>query len=162
MFDREALNRLYRYAYSLALHEQDAYDLLQDALERYLRSTRGGVSAPEAFLRRIIRNRFIDGLRRQAARPEDPVADPATAVSDFGTATLETMVMAKEELEQVWPLLDVVEREILYLWAVEGCTIRELAAELDLPRGTVLSRIHRLRNRLQDGAGAAAASGGGP
>jgi len=42
------------------------------------------------------------------------------------------------------------EREILYYWAVEGMTAAQIATTLDSRRGTVLSRIHRLRTALDD------------
>ena len=45
-------------------------------------------------------------------------------------------------------MLEPLERELLFFWAVEGCTAQEIADRTDSPRGTVLSRIHRLRQKI--------------
>ena len=149
MVDRDALNRLYRYAYALAGTEADAYDLLQDSLERYLRHDRHDLDNPEAYLRRIIRNCFVDGLRNRGRHLQEPLEDGATEPQDIGTHTLESMMIDTDQVEWVWGQLDPRDRELLYLWAAEGMTAREIAEELGAPRGTVLSRIHRLRARLR-------------
>ncbi|MBS3800090.1 MAG: RNA polymerase sigma factor [Thioalkalivibrio sp.] len=148
MFGTEALNRLYRYAFTLTAHEADAYDLLQDGLERYLRSGHQDVTYPEAFARRIIRNRFIDNHRQQCARQESALREDSGDLTEIGIGNLETIMIARDELETIWRKLEMIDREILFLWALEGQTAREIAAELQVPRGTILSRIHRLRARF--------------
>ena len=148
MLDPEVLNRLYRYAFTLEGNEADAYDLLHDGIERFLRSGQQSVKSPEAFARKIIRNRFIDRWRKRKADVVDLVEDLESTAVDISASSLETVSIARVELERIWPQLEPIDREILLLWAVEGCSTRELAEELGLPRGTVLSRIHRLRERL--------------
>lgn len=156
IFDRAALNRAYRYCFSLTGDEDAAYDLLQDGLERYLRAPRTDIETPSAFLRGIIRNRFLDGLRDPGARLLGEVTDMDPDCLAIGFPSLENLVMAEQDLERVWALLDPFERELLHLWALEGFTAKEVASQLDLPLGTVLSRIHRLRRRLapEDNGGA--------
>ena len=147
-FDRAALNRMYRYCFSLTNNEDAAYDLLQDGLERYLRASREGVADTTAFLRRIIRNRFIDGLRdRDAALRDDrePVDPDCLAI---GFSSLDDVLVAEQDLERIWGLLDPFERELLHLWALEGHTAREVADQLGAPLGTVLARIHRMRRKI--------------
>ena len=56
-FDASDLNRMYRYCAALTGDPSSAYDLLQDGLERYLRSDSSKVETPMALLRRILRNR---------------------------------------------------------------------------------------------------------
>ena len=147
-FDRTALNRMYRYCYSLTNNEDAAYDLLQDGLERYLRVRPDAPMAPFSYLRRIVRNRFIDGLRDRGAQILDNAAeiDPDCVAIGFGS--LEGTVIAQQDLERIWDVLDPFERELLHLWALEGYTGKEVAEQLGLPLGTVLARIHRLRQRL--------------
>ena len=70
------------------------------------------------------------------------------ALLDFDVRTLEQMVIDEQTLDQVWRLLDPLERELMYLWAVEGFTAQQIATELEQPRGSVLSRIHRIRKKL--------------
>ena len=50
----------------------------------------------------------------------------------------------------MWDAIDAGDREILYLWAVEEYSAAEIGHVLDVPRNTILSRVHRLRARLRD------------
>ncbi len=147
-FDRAMLNRLYRYCLTLTKHEAAAYDLLQDGLERYLRSAPAAARDPMALLRRILRNRFIDGLRNQGEQllSEATSLEPECLAIGFGS--LEDIAIATQTLEQIWDQLGPFDRELLLLWAVEGRTAREVAELQGVPHGTVLARIHRLRRRL--------------
>lgn len=159
MFDRATLDRLYRYGYTLTGEPHSAFDLLQDALERFLRDDHGHVLDPSAYLRTMMRHQFIDNLRRARGAREEEFREETHL--DIDTRTLEEVVIAEDQLAAVWQALQPVEREILYHWAVEGRTAREIAATLGLPRGTVLSRIHRLRQRLRAlDEGPRAAAGG--
>lgn len=152
IFDQEALNKLYQYAISLCGIEADAYDLLQSALEKFLNAQRSHTSIdnPGAYMRRIIRNLYIDQYRKNQRQPSDEFDEEQhTAISDISGQSLEQLVIERNTLEQLWQQLNDKERELLYLWAVLGHTIDEIAAELDCPRGTLLARIHRLRKKLQ-------------
>lgn len=153
LFDRATLNRLYRYAYTLSGEEAPAYDLLQDTVERCLKRPPGELACPEAFARRVMRNRFIDINRRAMASPERLDAQGDVELLAIDTHCLEHLVITRDRLEHAWALLDTFEREILYFWAVEGLTAAEIAAVLGSRRGTVLSRMHRLRARLRVGLG---------
>ena len=164
-FDREMLNRMYRYCLALTKHEAAAYDLLQDGLERYLRAAPAHARDPMALLRRILRNRFIDGLRNRGEQlhAETTSLDPECLAIGFGS--LEDVAIATQTLERIWDGLGAFERELLLLWAVEGHTAREVAQLQGVPHGTVLARIHRLRRRLlaqteADGEQRAARNGG--
>lgn len=151
MFDQADLNRFYRYALSLCAIEADAYDLLQSALEKYLHAkNRDTIDYPEAYIRRIIRNLYIDQYRRQQRQPADEFDElQHSTISDISGHSLEQIMINKSTLESLWCKLNDKERELLYLWAVLGHTIDEIALELDCPRGTLLARIHRLRKKLQ-------------
>ena len=149
LFDRATLNRLYRYAYALSGGEAPAYDLLQDTVERCLRRPPGDLACPEAYARRVMRNRFIDLGRRAKASPEQLDEKGDVELLAIDTHCLEQLMITRDQLEHVWTLLDAFEREILYFWAVEGMTAAEIASTLGSRRGTVLSRLHRLRVRLR-------------
>lgn len=64
MFNKDALQQLYRYSYSLTCDEHDAYDLLQGALEKFIKLN-VEANQPVAYMKRIIYNRFIDECRRE-------------------------------------------------------------------------------------------------
>jgi RNA polymerase sigma-70 factor (ECF subfamily) len=61
---------------------------------------------------------------------------------------MEDIVIAEHEVAALMAMLEPLERELLYCWAVEGYTAQEIADWTDSPRGTVLSRIHRLRQKI--------------
>ena len=148
VFDREVLQKLYRYACTLCVNQDDAYDLLQYALEKYIHNRSDSKQGSEvSYLRTIIRNRFIDEYRRLKRFPEESYDDETTLAIDV--ASLEDTVLAQVELELVWKKFDPFEREILYYWAVEEMTAQEISDQINKPRGTVLSRIHRLRKKIE-------------
>ena len=78
---------------------------------------------------------------------------------DSDTDLLEKIVATQQQVELVWRHLTVSEREIMYLWAIEGYTTTELAELLDMSRGTLLSKIHRLRTRLEHHFGGSSLEG---
>lgn len=146
VFSRDMLDGMYRYCRALTGDDASAYDLLQDGLERYLRLS-DPVDHPEALLRRILRNRFIDTRRAAQRWGLEPLDDPAVALS-HGFHGLEEILIVQDDLQRIWQCLTPLERELLHLWAVEGYTMQEIAELVDEPRGTLLSRLHRLRGRV--------------
>jgi RNA polymerase sigma-70 factor (ECF subfamily) len=148
MFDRDTLNRLYRYSRSLCEQDSDAFDLLQSALERCVRTPPRDPAAAVSYAMKVIRNLFVDQCRSDARVSLEPFDEHGSAL-DFDLSGLESLMMDRSELELAWAELSVVEREILYLWAVEGYSTNEVAGHLDRPRNTVLSIIHRMRQRLK-------------
>jgi RNA polymerase sigma-70 factor (ECF subfamily) len=107
---------------------------------------------------RVIRNLFIDQLRSNARVDLEPFDEDNVAL-DFDLASLESTMLDRSELEAVWSEMTVVEREILYLWAIEGYSTDEVAGHLDKPRNSVLSIIHRMRKRLKERFGDARSAG---
>lgn len=148
MFDKRTLNRLYRYCSSLCDQESDAFDLLQSAVERCLRSPPDNSDVLYSYAMRTVRNVFIDQYRRKQRVALEEFDDAVHAI-DYDIVSLEDVAMERAELDQVWLTLSIVEREILFLWAVEGYSTDEVARQLGKPRNSVLSIIHRMRKRLQ-------------
>jgi RNA polymerase sigma-70 factor (ECF subfamily) len=163
MFDRPVLQGLFRYGFSLTHDEDAACDLLQDALEISLRKIPDNAGTAMHYVKSIMRNRFIDQYRRDHRHPTVSFDDDKQPVI-IDPRVLEDMVIAEHEVESIMAMLEPLDRELLFLWAVEGCTAQEIADRTDSPRGTVLSRIHRLRQKIlrqQGHAGSAAEGGGG-
>ena len=146
VLDREMLQTLYRYAYALTANEADAYDLLQSSIETSLSRPAETVDKCTAYIRVIMRNRFIDEYRRKQSFPMENIEDYSPVSMD--ESSLEDVVIAGHDLAELWETFDPIDREVLFFWAVEGYSMSEVAEKLDLPRGTLLSRIHRLRKRL--------------
>ncbi len=150
-FSADELNQLYRYACSLLGKQQDAFDLLHNALEKYIKSSSpAGRSKPMAYMRSIMRNHHIDQLRHDALIQWDDYDEQQTVSVDLNWNTLEQNRIAEDEAEQLLKQMTGIEREMMFLWAVEGYSTAEVAVHLGMPKNTVLSRIHRLRQKLKD------------
>jgi RNA polymerase sigma-70 factor (ECF subfamily) len=148
MLDRPALQRLFRYGFSLTRDEDSAYDLLQDALETSLRKAPDNASAAFNYVQRIMRNRFIDQYRRDHRHPTVSLDDDDKQPVNIDPRVLEDIVISENEVESIMAGLEPLERELLFLWAEQGFTAQEIADRTNSPRGTVLSRIHRLRKKI--------------
>lgn len=146
----DALPKLRRFALGLTGNPADADDLLQSTVERAL--TRDGPSEKLDAIKwmfRICRNLWIDELRsrkvREVAVPEpewhgEPATNAETLVNEV---TFSEVVAAMDELSED-------QRTVLSLVAVEGMSYREAAEILDVPTGTVMSRLARARAALAD------------
>ena len=152
-FDRSELQKLYRYGCVLCTDPDDAYDLLQYAMEKYLQKPDSQKFSSKqhdselAYVRAIMHNRFIDAYRKSVRFPEESYDDSSPVAID--ETCLEDIVIAEIDLEVIWKKLDTFEREVLYYWAIEGMTAREISEHIDVPRGTVLSRLYRLRKKFE-------------
>ncbi len=146
MFDKEILQQLYRYSYSLTCDEHDAYDLLQTSLEKFIQSD-VVANQPAAYMKRIIYNRFIDECRRQKIVQFENLEE-TTLPADFDVQTLEELHINEDMADQILQSLEPDEREIMYCWAIEGYSTSEIADKLEKPRGTILSKIYRMRKKL--------------
>ena len=150
MLDETQLQTLYQYAMVLSQNRDDAYDLLQSAVESYLIKVKRGtqvIECPVAYVRTLIRNRYIDHYRYRKRWQSESFEE--LALYDISPVDLEQVVIDSNELQGIWTQLSVEDRDILYHWAVLGYSTDEACALLDMPRGTFLSRIHRLRKRCQ-------------
>lgn len=158
------LDGLFRTALRLTRHPQDAEDLVQ---ETYLRAWRAQSQFRKgtnlrAWLFTILHNTFINQYRRAARAPRNESID---AIDDFSlfrhmsdgnhvsqdgepeAAALERLAAA--ELQAVLMELSEPFRNVVILADVEGFSYKEIAAILEINIGTVMSRLHRGRKRLQ-------------
>lgn len=148
IFDADTLNRLFRYCIALCGERENARDLLHDALEKYLQNTNKDIQKPEAYIRRIARNNYIDRLKKLNIEIAESLVDFDLLAST--EKTVEAITVDKITLERVWRKLTPLERETIYLWAVDGMSASEIALQIGQPRNTILSRIHRLRERIRN------------
>jgi len=142
----ELIPRLRRYARALAGDRAAADDLVQDTLERAwtkLHLYRRGTDL-RAWLFTVMHNLYVNQLR--AARPgvlldeESPeLAQPAR----------ENDALVLRDLDAAIRRLPVEQREVLLLVALEDMSYEEAARALDIPIGTVMSRLARAREKLR-------------
>jgi RNA polymerase sigma-70 factor (ECF subfamily) len=156
------LHLLFRTALRLTHDEQTAEDLVQDTLERafvnFARYEPG--TNIRAWLLRIMSNVRISGFRRTARRPQASSIDDledfslygAVKVEGIAPADVETAVLNRIGEEAVLQAIDGLPedfRMVVLLADVEGFAYKDMAAILDVPIGTVTSRLFRGRKQLQ-------------
>ncbi|GGI89678.1 RNA polymerase sigma factor [Shewanella gelidii] len=144
---QQQMQGLYRYCIMLTSDPASAEDLLQSSLEKWLK--RGQPQAFNyAYLRTVVRNQFIDLCRRQQRIAFEPIEDGMPSMMD--ESCLADLYIQHDLIEYVIARLTVADREVLYLWAVDGYTAAEIAIELNQPRGTILSRLHRIKQKVTE------------
>ena len=156
---------LYNFAFRLTLDEDDANDLVQ---ETYLKAYRffdyfeQGTNA-KAWLFRILKNSFINDFRKKSKQPAkvdynevesyyntDDVEGEGemAATSDMRSQAVQELI--GDEVAGALNSLPVDFRTVIILCDLEGFTYEEMAKILDIPIGTVRSRLHRARNFLKE------------
>lgn len=149
------LGRLYGYGLSLSGDPDEARDLVQETALRALGASRAPSdrTAYRAWLFRILRNAWFDRLRRRrtvTAWEEDPVHRANGMEYWQADERLINAVTVRLELNRLAPR----HREIIGLIDIAGLSYAETAACLDIPVGTVMSRISRARQALIEAIGA--------
>ncbi|HEX4635336.1 MAG TPA: RNA polymerase sigma factor [Rhizomicrobium sp.] len=141
---------LRRYAMALVGNAALADDLVQDCIERAL-GQEGQLRERErlgAWLRRILYHLYIDEIRRGKRRGrEQDITDLADHLELSAPAPDHS---AMREFIHAVNRLSIEHRQILLLVSVEELSYREIADELDIPLGTVMSRLARARERLRE------------
>lgn len=155
---RPHLERLYRLAYRLTQHREDAQDLVQDVLLKLHPQVDklAEVDSVSTWLNRVLYNQFIDNQRRYARRRmrivehADYSADPDIAQAE--QASTEDLVDGEFTITRVQAALEQLSDDhklIINLHDVEGYTLTEIAEITGVPHGTLKSRRQRARERLQ-------------
>jgi RNA polymerase sigma-70 factor, ECF subfamily len=148
------LPRLRRFGLSLTRSGADADDLVQDAYAAAL--TKWHQFDPsqhlDRWMFRIVRNLWISELRKRKVRQGEGTI-PAEDATELRTDTdAEDAMLARQVRGQVDALPADLAQPLLLVCA-EGYSYREAADLLDIPIGTVMSRIHRARKILMAGLG---------
>ena len=141
------LPALRRFAAALSGSLPMADDLVQDCIERALRKS-DQLREPHrlgAWLRTIMHNVFVNEIRRRRHAPTEDIEKLADELSfsESDPAMTRDFVRALNSLS-------VEHREIVLLAGLEGLSYREIAETLDLPIGTVMSRLARARARMRE------------
>jgi RNA polymerase sigma-70 factor (ECF subfamily) len=144
MSDAELVQAGYRYALSIARHHQDAEDLVQQAWMKLIRAYGKVEGTPVLF--RAVRNLFYDQKRRSKIVQFEPLE------SHPESGRLESKGVSMD-MELLMSKLRPEESEALFLNVVEGYTASEISERTGSPRGTILSHIHRARQKLAKALG---------
>lgn len=150
----DEMGSLRRYALSLTGSTDDADDLVQATVERVL-NTGLPVEAPKAWLVRVCRNLWIDEIRKRKIRNHDSYVEEGeeiTHVADLPANPVEARVTDERRYDAIADALDRLSedhRVILSMVVVEGLSYAHVAEALELPVGTVMSRVARARTSLR-------------
>ena len=152
-FERELLTllpRLRRFARALARDAADADDLVQAALERALKAQSQWAPGTrlDSWMMKIVRNCWIDEGRSRARRGRTFVPEEeGAAVGVDGHKEIEIKAQM-HDVDKAMNSLPAEQREAIALVLVEGLAYREAADLLDIPMGTLTSRLTRGRQAL--------------
>jgi RNA polymerase sigma-70 factor (ECF subfamily) len=145
------LDRLYRAAWALSGSREDAEDLVQETFARVLAKQRIIASDEDAlpYLLTVLRNTFRSSLRTRSRRPRTAVMEEGAeerfaAPSSTGP---QAIVEARAVFAAIAALPDD-QRDVIAAVDVAGLSYAEAAESLDVPAGTVMSRLHRGRSRV--------------
>lgn len=140
------LPELRAYAASICASHDDAKDLVQDAIERALKADNRPARLDELrpWMFRVIRNLHYDELRKLRVRREYLAAERRLSDEADGTFHTARDVLIRLAFEK----LPLETREVLFLVDIMGLKYVEAAQVMDVPHGTVMSRISRARKAL--------------
>ena len=142
------LGGLRRYCYSLTGSPADADDLLQATVEKLLQKGMPDDAHPAKWSYRVCKNVWIDEIRSRDVRQR---YSNSAADGDEASLSTEEVADGEREIAAVSRALDQLpdeQRLALTLVAVEGKTYAEAAEILEVPVGTIMSRIARARKNL--------------
>jgi RNA polymerase sigma factor (sigma-70 family) len=155
------INSMYNFGYRLTLDRDDAKDLVQDTYlkaYRFIESFQKGTNA-KAWLFRILKNSFINDYRKKSKEPSK--VDYQEVETYYNSEDVDRQItpdlrveslrdMIGDEISNALNSLDVDFRTVIILCDLEGFKYEEMAKILDIPIGTVRSRLHRARNLLKE------------
>ena len=150
------IDQLYRAARRYTRNAADAEDLVQETIVKAyagFHRFNDGTNA-RAWLFRILTNTWISSYRTSQRRPDEVLTADVTEVwpragghQSAEVAVLEAM--GDDEVRDALAALPEGQRMVVYYADVEGFRYKEIAAILDVPLGTVMSRLHRGRANLR-------------
>ncbi len=163
-FEEELLphiDALHTFAYHLTYDEESAADLVQETYMkafRFIDKYDKGTNA-KAWLFKILKNAYINEYRRKSKRPtkvdfeeiisyQDSNSDRVSKYTDLREELFDSMM--GDEVTTAINSLPLDFRTVILLCDVEGFTYEEIAKIIDVPIGTVRSRLFRARNMLKE------------
>jgi RNA polymerase sigma-70 factor, ECF subfamily len=143
------LDRLYRAAWAMTGAREDAEDLVQETYERVLRRPREIAREEDTlpYLLGVLRNTWIDTVRARARRPTVPLElEVADSIEPLDRLAAREVFAAIAALPDDW-------RDTVTAVDVAGLSYAEAAEALDVPVGTIMSRLSRGRERVAERLG---------
>ena len=164
MFEQELfplMDALYNFAFHLTYNEDDANDLVQETFlkaYRFIDSYQEGTNA-KAWLFKILKNAFSNDYRKKTRQPTRVDYEDFSGYNDADEDSTTTYVDLRQEMfsgligDEVTRALNELPvdfRTVILLCDVEDFSYEEIASIINIPIGTVRSRLHRARNILKE------------
>ncbi len=151
------LDKLYRLAYRLSGQRDTAEDLVQELLLKvYPRlDEMQQIEQLAPWLSKILYRQFIDQYRRQKRSPLDYTDDDKTLYDSSASNALDPAEVSNNDLiatllDQALNRLNEDQRSLVMLHDAEGYTLQEISELLEIPVGTIKSRLSRARSQLRE------------
>ena len=152
-------NRVYHMVYGMLRNREDAKDITQEAFVKAydkLESFRLD-SSFYTWLYRIAHNRAIDFIRKQKRRKqtsfEEEIAKRDAAIAEIHHQDSPRRTIERRELyDRIMDAMDQLppeQKQVVLLRELEGLAYKEIAEVMDIPEGTVMSRLYYARKKLQ-------------
>jgi RNA polymerase sigma-70 factor, ECF subfamily len=143
-------DRLFRAAWALCGSREDAEDLVQDTYASVLARPRLVRNDDDlGYLLRAVRNTFLDTRRSAARRPQATRSEfGSLELPDFGSATQPPVAAETREVFATIAALPPASRDVLVAVDVVGLSYGEAARAMQVPEGTITSRLFRARGRV--------------
>jgi RNA polymerase sigma-70 factor, ECF subfamily len=146
----EASGLAFRVAYGVLRRREDAEDVAQEAAVRVLRRF-GTLKNRDRFRSWLVRIAWRLAIDRRRSERRRETREQVAWQERPPAPTAEDLAAARQTEERVWRAMDGLPdslRIVLVLAAIQGHGLRDVAALLHLPEGTVKSRLHEARRRL--------------
>jgi RNA polymerase sigma-70 factor (ECF subfamily) len=143
----ESSTLAFRVAYSVLRHREDAEDVAQEAYAKAYRSFRQ-LRAREKFRAWIVRMTWRMAIDRQRSNRRRVTREQGVAIEPTSNPHV-----ANERAAQLWQAIDQLPeklRMVVVLAGIEGHDLREVGALLDVPEGTVKSRLFQARQQMRE------------
>ncbi|MEE9440171.1 MAG: sigma-70 family RNA polymerase sigma factor [Saprospiraceae bacterium] len=164
IFDKELfphMDALKTFAYHLSYNEEDANDLVQETymkahrfIDKYLEGTNA-----KAWLFKILKNAYINEYRKKKKRPQQVDFEDIISYQNSDSASSSKYLDLRQEIfenmmgDEVTIAINALPidfRTVILLCDIEGFTYEEISKIIDVPIGTVRSRLFRARNMLKE------------
>jgi len=155
------IDALKTFAYHLSYNEEDANDLVQETymkahrfIDKYVQGTNA-----KAWLFKIMKNAYINEYRKKSKRPKKVDFEDIVSYQDQDDSSSTKYLDLRQELFQSMMgdevtiainALPIDFRTVILLCDIEGFTYEEISKIIDVPIGTVRSRLFRARNMLKE------------
>ena len=146
----EILPRLRRFGYTLTGSKEDGDDLTQATLEKVLQKFDQWEPGTrlDSWMFRIAQNLWIDQMRRNKSRGQHVELENAADITGVDGESIAESQLMLEKAQKAINSLPEEQRVVVALVSVDGLSYREAADVLDVPVGTIMSRLARARKSL--------------